>query len=129
MLPHLYFPICIHPEFVSGAGGESAFLLSAAALVVCIQAGREGRRVGVFCILPALHFSIRISPGVCEEQKVQAHLYSRQRHLWYAYKWNGRAGARGHLFRVLPHFCLFKFLPVCVGGRGCKRLSTLAGGA
>ena len=53
----------------------------------------------------------------------------RWRSLWCTYKWYGKAGAQGCLFRVLPPFCPFKFLPTCVGGRGYKRLSTLAGGA
>ena len=104
-----------------GAGGASASLLSAAALVVCIQAVREGGRAGFFCILPPLYFFIRISSGVCGGQGGQAPLYSRWRRLWYAYQWNGRAGARGLLFRLLPPFCPYTFLPECVGGRGCKR--------
>ena len=62
-------------------GGASASLLSVAALVVCIQAGREGgRTVGGF---------------------VYFH----------------------------PYIFQFPFLPVSVGGRGFKGLSTLGGGA
>ena len=79
----------------------------------------------------------------------EAPLYSRWRRLWYAYKWHGRAGARDFVLcvsaLVFVNFRLFRsvwgaegasaciylitFLPECVGGRGCKRFSTLGGGA
>ena len=59
---------------------------------------------------------------------MQAPLYFRRRCLRYAYKWDARVGARDF---VCFGPCIFPltFLPVCVGGRGCKHFSTLVGGA
>ena len=77
----LHFSTRISPKVCGGQGGASASILSAAALVVCIQSGREG----------------------------------------------GRAGFVFWCFR--PCICSFTFFPDCVRGRGCKRFSTLGGGA
>ena len=47
-----------------------------------------------FFVLPPLYIYLCISPGVCGMEGVQAPLYSRWQRLWYAYKLDGRAGAR-----------------------------------
>ena len=67
--------------------------------------------------------------AVAQEDIPSEAVVARWRSLWCAYKWDGKAGAQGCLFPVLPPFCPFTFLPTCVGGRGYKRLSTRAGGA
>ena len=110
----VFFPFA-YIRSLCRAGGASAFLLSAAALVVCIQAVREDGRAFFFGILPPLYFSIRISPGVCGGQGVQALIYSRRRRLWFAYRWDGRAGACFFLCASALVFFHLHTSGVCVG--------------
>ena len=61
---------------------------------------------------------------------MQAPLYSRWQCLWYIYKRDERAGARGiYLMCFCPFIFLLIFLSGCVGYRECKRRSTLGGSA
>ena len=122
---HSYFS-----QSVWGTGGcKRLYTLGGGAC--CMHTSGTGRRARGICffVLPPLHLFIYIFPGVCEGQGVQALFSSRRRRLWYAYKWDGRAGARFFFFVCFgPCIFPFVFLPKCVRDRRGKRLSTLGGG-
>ena len=87
-----------------------------------------GGRARVFCcccVLRRLYFSIRVPPGVCGGQGVQAPLYSRRRRrLWYAYK--RRAGTRNLFLHTSALVSSNIHFSRCVGGAGGTSASLLS---
>ena len=72
-------------------------------------------------VLSLLYFFICMSPRVCVGRGGQAPLHYRRRRLWYAYKWDGRAGARGYFFFVLlPLYLSIYMSPGLCRGKGVQ---------
>ena len=122
----LYFSICISPGLCGGQGA-SASLLSAAALVACIQA--KGGHAGICfvcfrsCIFPFTLLPVRGGSRGCKR------LSTFGGGACGMHTSGTRGWARGIFVCFGPGIFPLTFLPVCVGGRGCKHLSTLVGGA
>ena len=114
---------------VWGAMDASSLLLSAAALVVCIQVRREGARRGGLSPSSLVFFHSHFS------RYVGGRGYERLSTLGgasYGMHTSGTGGrARSGICFVCFHPCIFPliFLPRCVGDRGCKRRSTLGDSA
>ena len=124
VLVHLHFS-----RSVWGAGSASAFLLSAAALVVCIHVGREGgARFFCMCFGPCI-FPITFLPECVGGRGCKPFSTLRGGACGLHTRGTGRRACEDVFLCFCPSISPFAFLLEFEGGRECKPFSTLGGGA